>query len=265
MGRLPQILANPTIRTEIKYLCSLFSVSPKTLLLICCISLDKLQKIAKISLARTLHRDRPRQSTVVLSIALTVLLDISTVRLLPVFTRLPAFLLETGPRYRSVIVSFLCISLMPFLIFGGLLFCGFLFLNLFFSPVSLSAFSFSFCLSTTISLFLSLSLYLSISLSLYLSISLSLSSLCLFHSLYFSISLSFHLSIPLFFSLSLLSLLLPLVSSNSSCNLPIKSSLLLMNTDKLFYISKNIALCQNFMAQPKPPSWHTCGRSVHWL
>ena len=83
----------------------------QTLFLIGCISLDKLQKIAKISPARSLHRDRHQQPTVVLSIALTVLLDISTVQLLHVFTRLPAFLLETGPHYRSVIVSFLCISL----------------------------------------------------------------------------------------------------------------------------------------------------------
>ena len=102
----------------------------------------------------------------------------------------------------------------------------------------LSCFSFRFFFFF-LSLYHYISFSLSISLSHYLSISLSLYlSIRLFHSLYFSISLSFHLSITLFFSPSLLSLLLPLVSSRSSCNLPLKSSLLLMNTDKLFCISK---------------------------
>ena len=72
-----------------------------------------MQKIAKILPTRSLHRDRHHQPTVILSIALTVLLDISTVRQRHVFTRLPAFLLETGPRYLYVIVSFLCISSVP--------------------------------------------------------------------------------------------------------------------------------------------------------
>ena len=174
----------------------------QTLFLTGCISLDKLQKIAKISPARSLHRDRHRQLTVVLSIALTVLLDISTVRLLHVFTHLPAFLLETGPHYRSVIVSFLSFSLMSFLIFCGLLLRGLLFLNLFISPFAPSAFSFSFCLSTTISL--SFSLYLTISLPLSpLPFSLSSLFLSLFLSLYLSLSTSLSLSLS---SLSPLSL-----------------------------------------------------------
>ena len=163
-----------------------------------------MQKIAKISPARTLHRDRHRQLTVVLSIVLTVLLDIFTVRLLHVFTRLPAFLQETGPRYRSVIVSFLCISLMPFLISWWTSFPW----TSFSKSLFLSCFSFRF-LFLFLSLYhyisFSLSISLSLSTSLYLSTSLSLSSLCLFHSLYFSISLSFHPSITLFFSLSPLS------------------------------------------------------------
>ena len=184
----------------------------QTSFLIGCISLDKLQKIAKISPARSLHRDRHQQPTVVLSIALTVLLDISTVQLLHVFTRLPAFLLETGPHYRSVIVSFLCISLMSFLIFCGLLFRGLLFLNRFIPSFSLSAFSFSFCPSTFISLSISLSLYLSLSFSFSLSLS-------------FYLSLSLSLSIYIYIYIYLLSLLVSLVSSSSSCNLPIRSSL----------------------------------------
>ena len=148
----------------------------QTSFLIGYISLDKLQKIAKISPDRSLHRDRHRQLTVILCIALTVLLDISTVRLLHVFTRLPAFLLETGPRYRSVIVSFLCISLMSFLIFLD-----------FFSwiPFSLlSLFPLSLSLSVPLPLYLSLSLFLSL-LSLFLSLSFFLCCLL-------SVSLKLH-------------------------------------------------------------------------
>ena len=123
--------------------------------------------------------------------------------------------------------------------FCGLLFRGLLFLNLFISPFSLSTFSFSFCLSTT--------LYLSFSFSLFFSLS---------HSFYLSISLSF----------ALLSLLLPLVSSSSSCNLPIKSSLLVMKTDNLFYTSKKyLFLCKNSLTKSVPPSWHTCDRSLSWF
>ena len=171
----------------------------QTSFLIGYISLDKLQKIAKISPARSLPRDRHRQLTVILCIALTVLLDISTVRLLHVFTRLPAFLLETGPHYRSVIVSFLCISLMSFLIF----------LWTSFSWTSFSESLFLFVLSFRF-LFLFLSLYhyisLLLSLSHYLFISLSSPFLSpLSFSLSFSLSLSFYLSISLSLSLSSLS------------------------------------------------------------
>ena len=168
----------------------------QTLFLICYISLDKLQKIAKISPARSLHQDRHRQSTVVLSIALTVLLDISTVRLLHVSTMLHAFQLETGPRYRCVIVSFFCVSLMSFLnfwwtsfswiSFSKSLFLSFLSFRFFFICVSLFhyiSFFFSLYISIFLSIFLppssippSLSLPLPLFLSLYLSLSLSLSS-----------------------------------------------------------------------------------------
>ena len=174
-----------------------------------------------------MHRDRHRQLTVVLSIALTVLLDISTVQLLHVFTRLPAFLLETGPHYRSVIVSYLCISLMSFLIFLWTSFS----LTSFSESLYLSFLSFRFLF-----LFLSLYHYISFFLFLYLTISLSLSPLS------FSLFLSLYLSLSTSLSPSLLSLLLPLVSSSSSCNLHIKSSLFVMNTDKLFYISRKILL-----------------------
>ena len=170
----------------------------QTLFLIGCISLDKLQKIAKISPARSLPRDRHRQLTVILCIALTVLLDISTVRLLHVFTRLPAFLLETGPHYRSVIVSFLCISLMSFLIFLWTSFSWTSFSESLFSLRSLFPLSFS----PSVSLPLYLSPSLSISLSLYLSLSSPFLSPLSF-SLSFSLSLSFYLSIYLsLFSLS---------------------------------------------------------------
>ena len=158
----------------------------QTVFLICYISLDKLQKIAKIFPARSLHRDHHRQSIVVLSIALTVLLDISTVRLLHVSTMLHAFLLETGPRYRSVIVSFFCVSLMSFLNFWWTSFAWISFSKSLF----LSCFSFRF-------LFLFPSLYHYI--SLYLSISLSV-SFTLFISQYLSLSISLSLSFSLSFS-----------------------------------------------------------------
>ena len=202
--------------------------------------MDKLQKIAKISPARCLHRDHHHQSTVVLSIALTADLDISAGRLLHVFTRLPAFLLEAGPRYRSVIVRFLCISLMSFLIF---LWTSFSWTS-FSESLYLSFLSFHF-------LFLFLSLHHFISFFLFL-------SFFLFTSLFLSLYLSL--------SLTLLSLLLPLVSSCSSCNLPIKSSLLVMKTDNLFYTSKKyLFLCKNSLTKSVPPSWHTCDRSLSWF
>ena len=105
MGNLPQLLANLTHLYCIKMTLLLVVGISQTLFLIGCISLDQLQKIAKISPARSLHRDRHRQLTVVLSIALTVLLDIITVRLPPMCTHLPAFLLETGLRCQCVTVS----------------------------------------------------------------------------------------------------------------------------------------------------------------